>query len=75
MDPARQDQLKQFFKICYERLNEGEKVHGEKFETLDLFKEIEEELADVSNYAFLQYLKVLQLKAKVESVRQSSNPG
>jgi len=63
--------LKEFFKRCYNRLEIGERKGGDRFESLDLFEEIGDELADVSNYAFLQYVKLLKLKKKVKAIEES----
>jgi len=68
MDDATQSNLKEFFKMCYERLEAGEKMYGDRFAELDLPKEIEQELADISNYAFLQYVKVQRLKSKIDKL-------
>lgn len=68
MDDEKRTNLKDFFKICYSRLEMGEKEDGDRFESLDLIEEIIEELADVSNYAFLQYLKLVKLKEKIKKI-------
>ena len=67
-----------FFKKCYERLEIGEEAGGSRFESLDLFQEIGNELADISNYAFLQYVKIMRLgeKAKlIETAKTQSERG
>lgn len=56
------------FKKCYERLEMGEETGGSRFESLNLFEEISNELADISNYAFLQYVKIMRLKEKAKSI-------
>jgi hypothetical protein len=71
MDNEMKESLKEFFKRCYERLEMGEKEDGDRFESLELFEEICNELADVSNYAFLQYVKLMKLKEKMESLKRS----
>jgi hypothetical protein len=68
LDDEMRTNLKDFFKICYSRLEMGEKEDGDRFESLDLIEEIIEELADVSNYAFLQYLKLLKLREKLAKI-------
>lgn len=69
MDENFQENLKEFFKRCYVRLENGEKeTKNERYKNLDLFEEICDELADVSNYAFLQYLKIMELKEKTTSI-------
>jgi hypothetical protein len=71
MDNEMKESLKEFFKRCYERLEMGEKADGDRFESLVLFEEICNELADVSNYAFLQYMKLMKLKEKMETLKKS----
>lgn len=71
MDDETKDYLKEFFKRCYSRLEMGEKGDGNRFESLNLFEEITDELADISNYAFLQYVKLTKLKEKMKSLRVS----
>ena len=61
--------LKEFFKRCYARLEMGQRKGGSRFESLDLFEEISDELADVSNYAFLQYVKLAKLKEKMKAIK------
>lgn len=46
----------------------GEETGGSRFESLNLFEEISNELADISNYAFLQYVKIMRLKEKAKSI-------
>ena len=72
MKQETQIQLKEFFKICYARLEKGEGERGERYDHLDLFNEITEELADISNYAFLQYLKMSRLRRKFEEMSSKS---
>ena len=57
-------QLQEFFTICYARLNQQKEPRGDRYQSIDLFEEITQELADVANYAFLQYLKITELKTK-----------
>jgi len=71
VDDETKDYLKEFFKRCYSRLEMGEKGDGNRFESLNLFEEITDELADISNYAFLQYVKLTKLKEKMKSLRVS----
>jgi hypothetical protein len=51
----------------------GESKGGDRFESLDLFEEISNELADISNYAFLQYVKLMRLKEKVKSIEETKS--
>jgi hypothetical protein len=66
MDDQMKKQLQEFFTICFARLDQQDKSRGERFRNLDLFEEITQELADVANYAFLQYLKIVELKSKTK---------
>lgn len=63
------DNLKEFFKRCYARLEMGERKGKRRFESLDLFEEIIDELADVSNYVFLQYVKLVELEKKMKVIK------
>lgn len=56
--------LEDFVKMCYNRLEKGSTAYNKQFEQEDLYMEIMEELADVSNYAFLEYVKVRRLMEK-----------
>lgn len=71
MDEEMKNHLKQFFKRCYNRLEMGEGGDGNRFKDLNLVEEISNELADISNYAFLQYVKLTKLREKLESVEES----
>lgn len=68
MEEQTKQQLKEFFTICFSRLELGEEMHGERFKSIDLIEEIINELADISNYAFLQYLKLIKLKNKIKNI-------
>jgi hypothetical protein len=61
--------LQEFFTICFARLDQQEDPRKGRFRNLDLFEEITQELADVANYAFLQYLKVAELKTKTKQLK------
>lgn len=71
MDEEMRNNLKEFFKRCYSRLEIGEKKGGDRFESLDLFEEISDELADISNYAFLQYVKLVRIKEKMKAIKDN----
>lgn len=71
MDEEKKDLLKAYFQKCYERLEMGEAVGGDRYKSLDLFEEISNELADISNYAFLEYLKLMKLKEKILDIEKS----
>ncbi len=70
MDDEKKEFLKTFFQKCYDRLEMGEAVGGDRYKSLDLFEEIADELADISNYAFLQYIKVMNLRKKLKSIEK-----
>lgn len=72
MDDEKNNFLKTYFQKCYDRLEMGEAAGGDRYKSLDLFEEISNELADISNYAFLQYIKLMKLKEKVQAIEQSS---
>ena len=71
MEDEMKAQLQSFFTICYARLNQQKEPRGERYRSLDLFEEITQELADVANYAFLEYLKVLEIKSKTSKLNPS----
>ena len=73
MDEQMKNRLQEFFTICYARLNQQDQSRGERFRNLDLYEEITQELADISNYAFLEYLKVSDLKSKADRLKRSSS--
>jgi hypothetical protein len=62
-----EDQLKEFLKICYSRLEAGDEIYGKRFEKIEILDQITEELADIANYAFLEYLKVRKMREKLTS--------
>ena len=43
-------------------------------QSLNLFEEISNELADISNYAFLQYIKIMKLEEKTKSIEITRKP-
>lgn len=73
MDEEKKESLKIFFQMCYERLEMGEAAGGRRYETLDLFEELSNELADVSNYAFLEYLKLMKLKERIYAIEKTKD--
>jgi hypothetical protein len=72
MEDKMKAQLQAFFTMCYARLNQQKEPRGDRFRSLDLYDEIAQELADVANYAFLEYLKVMELKEKKDRLGTSS---
>ena len=73
MDEEKKKYLEDFFKKCYQRLEMGEEIGGNRFEPLNLFEEISSELADISNYAFLQYVKIMRLEEKTKSIETTKD--
>jgi hypothetical protein len=71
VDEEKKELLKIYFQKCYERLEMGEAAGGDRYKSLDLFEEISNELADISNYAFLEYLKLMGLKEKIKAIEKS----
>ena len=53
--------FKEFTKIMFDRIQEGHKKYGDDWKRKDNLKEMEYELFDIANYAYLQWLK-LKLK-------------
>ena len=74
MEEDTKKQLKEFFKICWMRLETGERISGDRYEEIDLFDEITQELADIANYAFLEYMKISQLRDKARRYSTSRPP-
>ena len=68
MDDEKKKYLEVYFKKCYQRLEMGEEIGGSRFDSLNLFEEISNELADISNYAFLQYVKIMRLQEKTKTM-------
>lgn len=64
MDTKLKEHLENFLKICYKRLEGGETLYHDRYKKLDLYDQIIEELADIANYAVLQYVKIVELKEK-----------
>lgn len=71
MDSEMKKQLQDFFTICFARLNQQDETRGKRFTGLDLYEEITQELADIANYAFLEYLKATHLKSKSDRFKAS----
>jgi hypothetical protein len=73
LDDEKKKYLEDFFKKCYQRLEMGEEIGGNRFDSLNLFEEISNELADKSNYAFLQYVKIMRLEEKTKSIETTKD--
>lgn len=50
--------FQKFVKVMFQRLQEGHKKYGDDWRRKDNLKEMEDELYDIANYAFLQWLKL-----------------
>ena len=66
MNKEMNENWEKFSQICLSRLEVGEKLYGTNYERIDLYEEIVNELADVFNYTFLQFIKIEKLKSKKE---------
>ena len=73
MDEELKNHMQKFLEICFDRLEKGSEKHGKDFENLDLHEEIIQELADIANYAFMEYVKVAKLKEKKEEILKGNN--
>ncbi len=73
MDETMQKYYEDFLTLCMERLEIGEKVHKDVFIKTDMYLQIMEELADVCNYAFLEYMKICVLRNMKEKVVSEKN--
>ena len=58
--------LEDFVILCYDRLEKGGKQEENDYLKNDMYQNIIEELSDVANYAFLEYMKVRNLKEMKE---------
>lgn len=54
--------LKEFVTFCYSRLEKAEKTKKGSYKKTNLYDQLLEELADVANYAFLEFMRVQNLK-------------
>ena len=66
--------LEVFIGLCYSRLEKGEKTRKGAYKKIDLYEQILEELADVANYAFLEYMRIKNLqkmKSKAARVKKT----
>lgn len=51
-----------FCKIMWQRIEMGQRKYGDKYLTTEIRKELEDELVDVANYAFMWNLKLKKKK-------------
>lgn len=70
MDIDKND-IVEFEKLCKSRLRMGCKKYSNLLHKQNVFKELSEELADVSNYATLLYCKIKQIeKASLKKLKK-----
>lgn len=62
MDDTMKKYLEEFVTLCFSRLEKGEKTKNNAYKKVDLYDQILEELVDVSNYAFLEFMRIQNLK-------------
>jgi len=62
MDKSMKKHLEDFVTLCYARLEQGEKTRKGAYKKTDLYEQIIEELSDIANYAFLEYMRMKSLK-------------
>jgi NTP pyrophosphatase (non-canonical NTP hydrolase) len=55
-------ELNEFNIRAYRKFQRGRKEHGEKFSRIKIKKELEDELLDISNYAFMMWMRIRKLK-------------
>lgn len=70
MDESMKKYIEEFLELCYERLDKGEQDKKDAYTKIDLYQQIIEELADVSNYAFLEYVKIRNLKELKNKIKK-----
>lgn len=63
MDVNKKEE-KEFLELCSKRLKKGRKVYKNQLSKQNMFKEMVEELVDVSNYALLLYCKLKRIEEK-----------
>ena len=56
--------FKEFTKEMFDRIQKGHEKYGDDWRRKDNLKEIEYELFDIANYAYLQWLKLKSKNAK-----------
>jgi len=56
------EEEKEFLELCSRRLKKGRKIYKDKLHRQNIFKEMGEELSDVSNYSLLLYCKLKKLE-------------
>jgi len=70
MDDTMKKYLEEFVTLCYSRLEKGEKIKKGAYKKVDLYDQILEELTDVSNYAFLEFMRIQNLKKMKRKITQ-----
>jgi uncharacterized protein (UPF0335 family) len=66
---VKQSLFNSFVQRMETRLEVGEIKYSDNYEQKDMFEEIEQELFDVANYAYLQFLKIEKLKLKMKAMK------
>ncbi len=66
MNKAMKKHLEDFIALCHDRLEKGEGQEGNDYLKNDMYQNIIEELSDIANHAFLEYIKVRNLKEMKE---------
>lgn len=62
-----------FTKEMWKRLKEGEKKYGTEYKVCDIEQSIIEEATDLSNYAFLLFLRTKEYNKKINKTFKYSN--
>jgi len=73
MDETMRQYFKEFLTLCGKRLEVGDKTHHNAYLKSDLYQQMSEELADISNYAFLEYMKIQNLKKMKDKLQQDKH--
>lgn len=64
MSKINRKDFNKFIKDMWKRLERGKEKYGDTYEDDDIVKELEEELMDVANYAFMLWLKIIKISKK-----------
>ena len=68
MNDETMQRLRKFQELCTLRFEVGERNYGDSFKKIDVFEEMISELADLVNYAFMQYIKIIQMREKYRQI-------
>jgi len=71
-EPNRQTHpIEDFLLRANRRLTDGAREYGDdSYLTLDVLKEIEEELIDVANWSYLQWVKLQVMRERMDEIRE-----